>query len=107
MTEFRIETDSLGKVQVPVDKLWGAQTQRSLEHFSIGKDLMPREMIAAYAVLKRSAAIANHAAFNTLYGLGFDEHLHLGERLRRVNAQSLRELASKIFNAPSTTALVV
>jgi fumarate hydratase, class II len=60
MTDFRTETDSLGAVEVPSDKLWGAQTQRSLEHFSIGQDLMPREMIAAYAILKRSAAVANH-----------------------------------------------
>src|SRR5499433_2851422 len=57
----RKETDSLGVVEVPADKLWGAQTQRSLEHFSIGKDLIPREMIAAYAVLKKAAANANHA----------------------------------------------
>jgi len=61
MTDFRIETDSLGHVEVPADKLWGAQTQRSLEHFSIGHDLMPREMITAYAILKRCAAAANHA----------------------------------------------
>ena len=61
MGDTRIETDSLGKVEVPADKLWGAQTQRSLEHFSIGQDLMPREMIAAYGVLKRYAAAANHA----------------------------------------------
>src|SRR5271156_1185812 len=61
MTDFRIETDSLGQVRVPADKLWGAQTQRSLEHFSIGQDLIPREMITAYAILKRSAAQANHA----------------------------------------------
>ena len=61
MTEFRKETDSLGEVNVPADKLWGAQTQRSLEHFSIGKDLIPREMIAAYATLKKAAANANHA----------------------------------------------
>jgi fumarate hydratase class II len=60
MTEFRTETDSLGKVEVPADKLWGAQTQRSLEHFSIGKDLMPREMITAYAILKKACANANH-----------------------------------------------
>jgi fumarate hydratase, class II len=60
MTGVRKETDSLGVVEVPADKLWGAQTQRSLEHFSIGKDLIPREMIAAYAVLKKAAAIANH-----------------------------------------------
>jgi fumarate hydratase class II len=62
MPEIRIETDSLGEVKVPADKLWGAQTQRSLEHFSIGKDLIPREMIAAYAVLKKAAANANHAS---------------------------------------------
>jgi fumarate hydratase class II len=61
VSEYRIETDSLGKVEVPADKLWGAQTQRSLEHFSIGQDLMPREMITAYAILKRCAAAANHA----------------------------------------------
>lgn len=60
MPNMRIETDSMGEVEVPADKLWGAQTQRSLEHFSIGQDLMPREMIPAYAVLKKGAAIANH-----------------------------------------------
>jgi len=58
---IRTESDSLGEVKVPADKLWGAQTQRSLEHFSIGKDLIPREMIAAYAILKKAAAVANHA----------------------------------------------
>ena len=61
MTEFRTESDSLGRVEVAADKLWGAQTQRSLQHFSIGQDLIPREMIAAYAILKKAAAIANHA----------------------------------------------
>src|SRR5467141_4561492 len=61
MTDLRKETDSLGDVAVPSDKLWGAQTQRSLEHFSIGRDLMPREMISAYAILKRAAAVANNA----------------------------------------------
>src|SRR6202046_14361 len=60
MTDIRKETDSLGEVDVPADKLWGAQTQRSLEHFSIGKDLIPREMITAYAILKKAAAIANN-----------------------------------------------
>jgi fumarate hydratase class II len=59
--QFRTETDSLGEVRVPGDKLWGAQTQRSLEHFSIGQDLIPREMITAYATLKKAAANANHA----------------------------------------------
>jgi len=60
-TNTRTETDSLGEVEVPADKLWGAQTQRSLEHFSIGTDLMPPEMITAYAILKKAAANANHA----------------------------------------------
>ncbi len=61
MPNIRKETDSLGEVDVPADKLWGAQTQRSLEHFSIGKDVMPREMITAYAILKKAAANANFA----------------------------------------------
>jgi len=70
MTDLRKETDSLGDVNVPADKLWGAQTQRSLEHFSIGKDLIPREMIAAYAILKKAAANANRA------GKRLDEQRH-------------------------------
>jgi fumarate hydratase class II len=61
MTDIRKETDSLGEVEVPADRLWGAQTQRSLEHFSIGRDLIPREMITAYAILKKAAAEVNHA----------------------------------------------
>jgi fumarate hydratase, class II len=60
MANMRTETDSLGEIEVPADKLWGAQTQRSLAYFSIGSDLMPREMITAYATLKKAAAIANH-----------------------------------------------
>ena len=61
MKTTRTEVDSLGEVAVPADTLWGAQTQRSLQHFSIGTDLMPREMITAYAILKKAAAAANHA----------------------------------------------
>src|SRR5262249_29594288 len=60
MESDRLERDSLGEVRIPADKLWGPQTQRSLEHFSIGDDLIPREMIDAYAVLKKAAALANH-----------------------------------------------
>src|ERR1700685_2786020 len=70
MSNVRTETDSLGEVSVPADKLWGAQTQRSLEHFSIGKDLIPGEMIPAYAILKKAAANANHA------GKRLDDHVH-------------------------------
>jgi fumarate hydratase, class II len=72
MTEIRKETDSLGEVDVAADKLWGAQTQRSLEYFSIGKNLIPHEMIAAYAILKKAAANANHA------GKRLDEQRHMG-----------------------------
>ncbi|HEY4782156.1 MAG TPA: class II fumarate hydratase [Chthoniobacterales bacterium] len=69
-TDIRIEKDSLGEVKVPADRLWGAQTQRSLEHFSIGKDLIPREMITAYAILKKAAANANYV------GRRLDEQRH-------------------------------
>jgi fumarate hydratase, class II len=62
MISTRMEHDSLGPVTVPADKLWGAQTQRSLEHFSIGDDLIPREMIPAYAIVKKAAALVNHKA---------------------------------------------
>src|SRR5262245_55670347 len=62
MTITRVEHDSLGAVNVPADKLWGAQTQRSLEHFRIGEDLSPREMIPAYAIVKKAAALVNHKA---------------------------------------------
>jgi fumarate hydratase, class II len=61
MTTVRKEADSLGEIDVPAEKLWGAQTQRSIEYFSIGEDLIPREMITAYAILKKAAANANHA----------------------------------------------
>ena len=53
MTEYRTETDSLGEVKVPADKLWGAKTQRSLEHFSIGKDLIPKASAAPQAAMRR------------------------------------------------------
>ncbi|CCH49518.1 class II fumarate hydratase [Pseudodesulfovibrio piezophilus] len=62
MDDFRIEKDSLGTVEVPADKLWGAQTQRALQLFDIGNDAMPREMIEAYGVLKMACALANHGA---------------------------------------------
>ncbi|MBK7891098.1 MAG: class II fumarate hydratase [Bdellovibrionales bacterium] len=57
--EFRIEKDSMGEIRVPANRLWGAQTQRSLEHFKIGGDRFPREMIRALGILKKSAAMVN------------------------------------------------
>ncbi|HUQ31142.1 MAG TPA: class II fumarate hydratase [Pyrinomonadaceae bacterium] len=56
---MRVETDSMGEIEVPADKYWGAQTQRSLIHFNIGYDVMPREMIRALGVLKKAAALVN------------------------------------------------
>ena len=58
-TKIRKESDSMGRVDVPADKYWGAQTQRSLKYFSIGKDIMPIEIIHAFAFLKKAAAFAN------------------------------------------------
>ena len=55
----RIETDSMGEIAVPSDVYWGAQTQRSLLHFDIGFDVMPRELIRALGILKKAAAIVN------------------------------------------------
>ncbi|HMO79230.1 MAG TPA: class II fumarate hydratase [Pyrinomonadaceae bacterium] len=59
VVETRIETDSMGEIEVPADVYWGAQTQRSLKHFNIGIDVMPREMIRALGILKKAAAIVN------------------------------------------------
>src|SRR6266481_51050 len=55
----RIETDSMGEIEVPADRYWGAQTERSLLHFNIGNDVMPRELIRAFGVLKKAAALVN------------------------------------------------
>lgn len=55
----RIESDSMGQIEVPADRYWGAQTQRSLLHFNIGHDTMPAALIKAFAVLKKAAAITN------------------------------------------------
>ena len=58
--EYRIEHDSMGEIKVPADRYWGAQTQRSFENFKIGIEKIPAEVIRAFAVLKKSAAIANN-----------------------------------------------
>jgi len=59
-TKMRIETDSMGEIKVPADRYWGAQTQRSLVFFSIGKDLMPLETVQAMAIIKKAAALSNY-----------------------------------------------
>ena len=61
-TGTRREFDSLGNVDVPANRYWGAQTQRSLEHFNIGDDRMPKEVYHAYGYVKKAAAIVNTRA---------------------------------------------
>lgn len=59
MTKTRTESDSMGEIEVLADKYWGAQTERSLHHFNIGKDIMPREVTHAFGILKQAAALTN------------------------------------------------
>jgi fumarate hydratase, class II len=61
MTDYRLESDSLGTVEVPADRYWGAQTQRSLENFRIGERRMPAALIRAFGLQKKAAALANHS----------------------------------------------
>ena len=62
--DYRIERDTLGEMKVPTDKLWGAQTQRSYENFPIGTEKMPMDVIRAFAMLKKGAALANRRLNN-------------------------------------------
>ncbi len=59
--DYRVERDSMGEMRVPADRYWGAQTQRSYQNFRIGGERMPLEIVRAFGVLKKAAAIANHA----------------------------------------------
>jgi fumarate hydratase class II len=91
MQQFRVEKDSMGEINVPADRYWGAQTQRSLEHFKIGGDRFPREMIRALGILKKCAAMTNEdlgllpqekakhiiAAANEVIAGELDEHFPL------------------------------
>ena len=68
--EYRIEKDTMGKVQVPANVYWGAQTQRSIMNFPIAQDInkMPKEIIKAFAYLKKAAAFANFDAGGIVTG---------------------------------------
>ena len=59
MAGMRMESDSIGQIEVPSDVYWGAQTQRSLLHFNIGRDTMPPELIRAFGILKKACALVN------------------------------------------------
>src|SRR5262249_42311456 len=69
-TGMRQEFDSLGTVEVPADHYWGAQTQRSLQHFNIGKDRMPKEVYHAYGYVKKAAAVVKTRAGRVAGGEG-------------------------------------
>ena len=84
--EYRIERDSMGEMQVPADKYWGAQTQRSKQNFQIGGEIMPREITHAFGILKKAAAMAN-------YKLG-----KLAERRRALIMQACDEVISGQLN---------
>ena len=58
--EYRIEKDTMGEMQVPADRYWAAQTQRSKQNFPIGDEIMPREITHAFGILKKAAALANN-----------------------------------------------
>src|SRR3979411_3224090 len=61
MARTRTETDTFGPIEVPADRYWGAQTQRSIENFRIGTERMPRPLIRALGIVKRAAAEVNHS----------------------------------------------
>ena len=82
MNTTRIETDSMGEISVAADKYWGAQTERSLHHFNIGSDIMPREVTHAFGILKKAAALTN---------------LELGQ-LSENNAQLIIQAAEEVSN---------
>ena len=83
--DYRIEHDSMGEMKVPADKYWGAQTQRSYQNFRIGTEKMPREIIMAFAYLKKAAALSN-------YRLGKLNN----EKLNAINAAADEILAGKL-----------
>ncbi|MBR6090396.1 MAG: class II fumarate hydratase, partial [Anaerolineaceae bacterium] len=83
--EYRIEHDSMGEMKVPADKYWGAQTQRSYQNFRIGTEKMPSEIIRAFAILKKAAALAN-------YRLGKLEQ----EKMAAITAAANEILAGKL-----------
>ncbi len=84
MTAFRLESDSMGRIRVPADRYFGAQTARSLTHFAIGRDTMPRAVIRAFGVLKKAAAGVN--ADLGLFRAKPSDKLSVDDKLRHVHA---------------------
>jgi fumarate hydratase, class II len=84
--KVRIESDSMGQIEVPEDRYWGAQTQRSIKHFNIGRDVMPFELIKAFGILKKAAAVTN-------FKLG-----KLNEQIAQAIITSANEVIEEKFN---------
>ncbi|MFP3488969.1 lyase family protein, partial [Staphylococcus sp. SIMBA_130] len=80
--DYRIERDTIGEIKVPADKMWGAQTQRSKQNFKIGNEQMPLEVVKAFAMLKKGAALANQ---------------RLG-KLEDVKAEAIVKAADEVIN---------
>ncbi|HEX6887562.1 MAG TPA: class II fumarate hydratase [Candidatus Nanopelagicales bacterium] len=100
--QFRIERDSLGEVRVPAARLWGAQTQRALEHFAIGREPMPLELVEAYAILKRAAATVHHRSAR----LTDDQHRLIVQACDELAAgQHVREFPLHVWVSGSGTQL--
>ena len=92
-TATRTETDSMGEIEVPADRYWGAQTQRSLHHFSIGSDHFPRAMIRALGILKKAAAavLPDEVVWRKKQGFGAPSSAWFRSKLGREFDERLKE----------------
>ncbi len=95
--ETRTERDTIGEIQVPADRYWGAQTQRSLENFKIGTEKIPFEVVRAFAELKKAAAIVNGA----LKGLIHAKLKPLHMRLIKSLPAGLKIISPLLFGKPA------
>ena len=93
-SKTRIETDSMGEIAVPADRYWGAQTERSLHHFSIGREQFPRPMIRALGVLKKAAALDQRRVGPAAEGSGRSDRRGSRRSHRRQARRSLSRSSS-------------
>ena len=75
--DYRMERDSMGEMEVPADRYWGAQTQRSYQNFQIGTEKMPEEIVRAFGILKKAAALANHRLWKEVRWMQESWYSHL------------------------------
>ncbi len=94
MTEFRLESDSMGPIRVPAASYFGAQTARSLTHFAIGRDTMPRAVVRAFGVLKKAALLAN--ADLELFRAKAGDKLAVADRLRHISSAADEVIAGAL-----------